>query len=297
MYTRFFGNYLLNNHYITTEQMLNALEVQHNAHIKIGVLAIHAGYMTSSQVERVHILQTHEDLHFGELAIREGFLTQQQLDELLESQKPDYLLFSQALVDKGYMTATEFEKAMTDYQKDYQLTDKDFANLRNDSTMKLIRSFYDLSNDRSSQLYAQYISLLFNNIIRFIGIDFSPQQPVRVSSFPPEGHLVSQNITGEINTSSYYISDEPAVIAFASRYAGEEFTEMDEYVEASIEDFLNLHNGLYITNLSNMYSIELSLEPPATNVPPVIDENKKYDLLPVTFTFGTVNFILATARR
>ena len=42
----------------------------------------------------------------------------------------------------------------------------------------------------------------------------------------------------------------------------EELYEFDEYVSASMEDFLNLHNGLYSVNMSNDYSMELHLQPP-----------------------------------
>lgn len=291
MYTQFLGNYLLNKGYVTTEQLVDALQYQKSVHLKLGVLAIHAGYMTASQVEQIHIMQTHQDRKFGELAIEHNFLTPEQVDNLLNSQKPDYLLLSQALVDKGYMTTAEFENAMLEYQAEYQLTEHDFADEQNDKVMQLIQTFYQLDGIKDSELFTQYISLLFNNIIRFIGKDFTPHEAVKLSIYPTE-QCVSQTITGDFATETAVDMNEPSFIAFASRYAGEDFTDNDEYVQASVEDFINLNNGLYVVNLSNESSIELSLEPPTSRHSVELDEDTEYFQLPITFPFGTVNFII-----
>lgn len=292
MYTQFLGNYLLNKGYVTSEQLVEALQYQKSVHLKLGVLAIHAGYMTASQVEQIHIMQTHKNGRFGELAVEAGFLTPEQVDFLLSSQKPDYLLLSQALVDKGYMTTAQFEQAMQDYKATYQITDMDFADEQNDKVMQLIQNFYNLDNDKDSELFTQYITLLFNNIIRFIGKDFTPHEAIRLSVYPTD-QCITQKINGEFTTDTAVDMDEDSFIAFASRYAGEDFTDNDEYVQASVEDFINLNNGLYVVNLSNECSIELSLEPPISRNNMHLDDNREYFLLPVTFPFGTVNFIIA----
>lgn len=294
MYTQFLGNYLLNKGYINSEQLVEALQYQKTVHLKLGVLAIHAGYMTASQVEQIHIMQTHKNGRFGELAIEAGFLTEEQVSILLNSQKPDYLLLSQALVDKGYMTTAQFEKAMKEYQSEYEITDGDFADEQHDRIMQLIQNFYKLEGS-DSELFVQYITLLFNNIIRFIGKDFTPHEAIKLSVYPTD-QCVSQKIIGEFSTETAVDMDKESFIAFASRYAGEEFTDHDEFVQASVEDFINLNNGLYVVNLSNEASIELSLEPPISKSEMKLEDNMDYFQLPVTFPFGTVNFIIAMSK-
>ena len=42
----------------------------------------------------------------------------------------------------------------------------------------------------------------------------------------------------------------------------DEFQEYDEYVQSSLEDFLNLQNGLFIVNISNDSNTELTLGVP-----------------------------------
>ena len=81
-------------------------------------------------------------------------------------------------------------------------------------------------------------------------------------------------------------------VGFASRYAKMEFTEFDEYVKASLEDFLNLHNGLFSVNMSNEVSMELTLDPPAQETDPVLTLSDNAFVIPVIYPFGTIYLIL-----
>lgn len=84
-------------------------------------------------------------------------------------------------------------------------------------------------------------------------------------------------------------------IEFASRYAMDTFNEFDEYVQASLEDFLNLHNGLFTVNMSNNNSIELQLSPPEVHEGDTVEihaETVSY-LFPILYPFGTIHFLLS----
>ena len=87
--------------------------------------------------------------------------------------------------------------------------------------------------------------------------------------------------------------DEATAISFASRYAKMEFSELDEYVKASIDDFLNLHNGLFLVNMSNAFSMELSLTPPVTEEGSTISLPDGSFIIPVIYPFGTVHIIVS----
>ena len=108
--------------------------------------------------------------------------------------------------------------------------------------------------------------------------------------FPIE-YCVKQEVLGDYSIASYLSMDEATAIEFASRYVGEPFAAFDEYVQASLEDFLNLHNGLFIVNLSNEFSMELELSAPERIEDPlIVFENTTY-YFPILYSFGTVNFI------
>lgn len=291
MYTQFFGNYLLSKSFISTEQLIEAMRYAKTLHFKLGFLAIHAGYMTYAEVDKIHILQTHNDKRFGELAVEEGYLTSDEVDELLQMQKPSFLLLSQAIVEKGYMSTKQFEDALVSYQSEYELLESDFNDVKKEKLKLILKDFYQLSNHPHREYYLEYIGLFFNNLIRFIGDDFTPFKGSILSSYPTNLSVL-QNVRGKININTAIDMDESTYIKFASRYADDDFLEIDEYVAASVEDFLNLHNGLFAVNMSNEYSIELMLTPPINESNTVISSESDIYCIPISFSFGTINILI-----
>ena len=82
-------------------------------------------------------------------------------------------------------------------------------------------------------------------------------------------------------------------IEFASRFVNEDFEEFDDYVQASVEDFMNLHNGLFVVNMSNSYSVELSLDPPTVDADDVLELNDSTFILPIIYPFGTIHLLVS----
>ncbi len=292
MYAQFFGNFLLSHELITTEQLLEAMERKNANRPRLGTLAMHAGYLSASEVEHIHIMQTHRDLKFGELAIELGLLTQGQVDELVALQVPDYLAFGQALIDMGVIDTYEWERLVADYISENEINELDFDEDARERIETMIHGFIE-HRDGSKPLDEYkgiYSTLLFNNLIRFIGDDFTP---LRAEDFPeyPTEFCVSQEVHGKHHMKLYIDMPKETCIAFASRYVGEEFTEFDEYVEASIMDFANLHNGLFCVNESNSDNVELTLDPPVVEESPLLIFDQPSSLMPVIYPFGTINFI------
>lgn len=292
MFTQFFGNYLLNENLVTPEQLIEGLQAKNNTRMKLGVLAINAGYMTSSQVEMVHIKQSMMDKRFGDIAVELGFVTSEQIDELLSQQPQGYLLLGQAFVDKGYMTNAQFEDAIKNYKEKYSITDDDMNETEESNSANLVSSLIDLSSTSSPDMYREYIVLLMNDLIRFTGDDFTPLQPVEKIVSNSDLYITTQDVTGKFNLSSSIVSDEKTLINFASKYADEEITEMNEYVSAAACDFLNIHNGLFTVNVSNSQQVELRLTPPDT-VRGIKKDIENVIVLPIQYPFGIVNFVIS----
>lgn len=292
MYTQFFGNFLLGKGVITAEKLVELLQKQSSAHFKLGTLAMHAGLMSASDVEHIVILQTHQDKKFGELAVEGGFLTQGQVDLLLSDQKPNYLLLGQMLVDENILTMAEFEDLLNEYRNENQMNDLDIESQHYAQIEQLISKFCDFEGSAIPEKAIAYLQLLYNNIIRFIGNDFTPLNPLMKSEYMTN-YCITQTIEGEFILHSCMDVSESVAIAFASRYAKEEFTEFDEYVQASLEDFLNLHNGLFLVNMSNQESLEMKLLPPEVHDDQRIAMKQKIYLFPIIFPFGTIHFMLS----
>lgn len=292
MHTQFFGNFLLNKGVITPDQLIEVLKIQSTTHKKIGTLAIHAGYMSAHEVEDVCSLQTRCSKRFGELAIELQYLTKEQVDELLEMQLPNYMLLGQILIEKDIMNRIQFEDVLTEYKNTYEIYDLDMLDEQKEMVDKLLMSFCPEEEITNLKDILFYLKLLFNSLIRFIGEDFTPLKFITLPEVPTD-YCVSQSLDGSFSFLSALDMEPDVAIAFGSRYADKEFTEMNEYVEASIGDFLNLHNGLYAVNMSNDFSIELHLQPPAVHEATTLDTEATAYLLPIIYSFGRINFVIS----
>jgi CheY-specific phosphatase CheX len=292
MFTQFFGNYLLNQKIIDASQLMEALLIKNETRTKLGVLAINAGYMTASQVEKVHIMQAQKTMKIGDLAVAMGYLTQEQVTELLRAQTPGYLQLGQALVDKGFLTNIAFEHALNAYKVKYQISDEDFINGSNDTVHGMVQTLYNDKCPYDQELFTMFLVLLINNLVRFIGEDFTILNPE--TSIHPNStlYMATQSITGDYENTIHMIADEATLISFSSRYAGELFESMDEYVSSSACDFINLNNGLFTVNASNEKGLELKLTPPTTMFGTDDLDTDNAFVLPIVYPFGTIRFVI-----
>lgn len=290
MYTQFFGNYLLSKEYITNEQLFDALKEKTQKHTKLGTLAIHSGLMTAAEVDSVIVEQTHQDKKFGELTIEMGYLTDEQVKTLLNIQSPDFLLLGQILLDKKIIDNTTLEKIIKDYRQENEISNLDMVLEDKESVENLIEHFFRETSLKPSALDKMYIELLFNSFIRFVGDDYTPLSAEQCECFSADC-VVRQNICGEYAVSTYIGMNQATAINFASRYVKENFSVYDEYVQASLDDFLNLNNGLFTVNCSNEKALELTLSAPEHLDGEPLTFKKAYKLK-VLYPFGTVHFII-----
>jgi CheY-specific phosphatase CheX len=291
MYTQFFGNYLLSNNYVTKEQLFSAMQRQENEHMKLGTLAIHAGYMDAGQVDEVVLEQKHQDRKFGELALEKNYLTEEQLEELLHMQPPSFLMLGQVLLNDEIITNTDLENSLIGYQAENGIDEEDGMIEQQEVINRLFDNFFEKSGTEVSSNGFIYAELLFNDLIRFIGDDFTPLSVHEVTESPVE-YCVKQSVLGDYDINTYISMDHTTAMEFASRYVNERFKTFNEYVQASLEDFLNLQNGLFTVNVSNDSATELTL-----SAPEVVDTthitfagNTLY--FPILFSFGRVEFFL-----
>ncbi|WP_019153412.1 hypothetical protein [Robertmurraya massiliosenegalensis] len=258
MFSQYFGHYLLNEGLLTRTQLIDALDAQKTVHVKFGVLAVDEGFLTPEQVEEIHEKQKQVDKRFGEIAVDFGYLTNEQVESMLSVQKQNHLLLAQALVDKGYMSIESFSKALDQYKKGYSLSDEKFEAIKRGDIDELVKLILKNKDEAKVEKYSKYLSLFAKNMIRFI------DDQVFFADDSKKGQddvwLVHQEVVGEAPLFTGISADKSAFLYIASAYAEEELTEMDELAEASISEFLNLHNGIYLVNMSNE-GVELNMRP------------------------------------
>ncbi len=299
MFTQLFGHYLLNKGVVTAPQLQAALEAMASTRVRMGSLAIDAGFMTADQVDAVHAEQRHVDKLFGNIAVEHGFLTSDQVCELLAKQQTANIVLGQALIDSGCITHAQFEDAINDYKASSVFDDHDNSD---ELLAKHLATIFSLNELEDSKFYVDYLLLLVRNVVRFIGDDFAFSGCKKIGDVTYDC-LCAQDITGVVSAYTAIGCEEKPFTVIASRYAvdsGEEaddaeefglFSEVDEFVEACVGEFLNLQNGLFAVNVSNTTNTELDL------TPQISERNSSVALgggiaVTLDFSFGSVDFII-----
>ncbi|HEX9026891.1 MAG TPA: hypothetical protein VF839_10590 [Clostridium sp.] len=287
MFTQYFGQYLLNKGYLTPEKLHDGLENQKDTRLKLGVLAVNAGYMSADDADKINETQKRLDKRFGELSVEMGYLKEDQVEELLSSQKFEHLILGQSLVDKGYMTLKEFEKAINEYKKDYSISDKEFEYIQKDDVDEIVNIFVKFEGSKNEKALKDYLSLFTRNLIRFIDTGAIIRDVIKLEKYECKW-TARQNIKGTINLSTFIEAEENSFVKFASKYADEELNTVDEMAEASVGEFLNLHNGIFLVNMSNE-GIELEMTPQEVSSNMMIYNVYKVS---IELSFGEINILI-----
>ena len=89
-------------------------------------------------------------------------------------------------------------------------------------------------------------------------------------------------------------TDSKTYMAFAERFAKGGFTEVDDFVNATAGEFLNVNDGLFVVNESNEHGVELTLTPQKFLENGELALSGTAFCIPVNYPFGKLNFIIAT---
>lgn len=259
MFSQYFGQFLLNNKVITPEQLLEGLRYQKNVRLKLGVLALNAGYLKPTEIEIIHEAQKKADKKFGEIAVEKGFLTSMQVEELLAQQNKGHLLLAQYLVDKNYLSIEQLQQTLKQYKEENGLTDQAFTAIQGGDINEIIRAFVALEPSARETIYHDYIGVFFRNVIRFLDSETMLENSKSVISFKAS-RFACQEIEGPFKLFTAIAADERSCLEIAGRYARETFKEFDELAQASLGEFLNLVNGIFLVNMSNR-DTELEMRP------------------------------------
>ena len=295
MFSQFFGNYLFSNGYVTKEQLLPALARQSKTLIQVSTLALYSGYMSAQEIQHVIQLQEEEGKKFSEIAIAYGYLDHHQVMELLETKVPDFLILGQILIKDGVFSYEEFENILADYRSQAEFLDFELNEENRNDFHRLIEDFSIVSEASIPNFGKEYLELLFNNLARYIGDDFSTLPPSMCTEFATE-YCIGQTVEGPFVVNTYLNMDEATALAFAERYSGESYDEVDEYVLASIEDLLNLQNGLFIVNASNESMRDFSIGVISQHQNTITSFEPTTFLFPICFSFGIIYFIMEVVR-
>lgn len=138
-----------------------------------------------------------------------------------------------------------------------------------------------------------YIKKLLEDIILYVDANIKLGNIEFTDNYHLE-HELSQEITGVPAAYSALDGNVKVLTAFAESYSNLGIAEYDSLCQEALLDFLNLHNGLFVVELSEEKICELSLSVPKQSDDYQINSDLKgrIILIPVTFTYGTITFVL-----
>lgn len=154
-------------------------------------------------------------------------------------------------------------------------------------------NFNTLSDKEANTFIKAYIKKLILSILLYVDSNITVGN-IRFTDSYDLTHEISQEITGVPSAYSALDGEIRALTAFAEAYSSFGIAEYDEVCKEVLLDFLNLHNGLFVVDLSEGQICELSLSVPKSNGQKVISSpiQGKVTVIPVNFSYGTVNFLL-----
>lgn len=291
MFSQYFGHYLLEKGLIKPEQLADALTYQHSQHLKLGIIAINDGLMTPAQVEHIHNMQKQVDRRFGELAVEQGYINEEQLNALLKTQKEGHLMLGQALVDREYFTLEQLQTALDDYKKKSGLSVRHFNIVGNDDSLEIEQKFKNFGDGRIGRIYSDYVTLLVRNCIRFLDENPTIEIDHIDTGYKTEWYAF-QEITGKISMRTGIACETAVFVQLAAKFAQEEIKEADELAQASVGEFLNLHNGIFLVNMSNN-DIELEMKPQVVTKVNTVRSSERIYVVSCYMTWGKFDLLIS----
>jgi len=238
---QYFGQYLMQHHLITREQLLAALYIQDSTHKRMGVLAIDKSYLTASQVE--HILHTQKNVNklFGQIAIDLNMLTLVQLEDLLSSQKADHVLFGEALVETGALTLQQLEVSLKGYRSEQIQAEKAI-----DAAFSRLPTEYVNAVNLGTNLVQNTLMRMTGMHCKISAVEKSPAQNRGGADY-----FSYQAVTGDLPVTVGMALKETQLLKISGNLVKRKLTKVDELAKDGIQEILNLVAGYMCSVYSN----------------------------------------------
>ncbi|MDD5258423.1 MAG: response regulator [bacterium] len=255
MGVRFFGQYLLEKHRITKEQLLNAITYQKNINISLEQLLIQGGHLNGKDVMRIKNIQKKDlDKDLPSIILEEKLMPKDKLDELIAEQKKTRIYIGEALVKTGAMNMQELDQELKSYKEEESKEEWEITKgLEKVKNQIIIKSFID------------YTIKIFQKIAGEM-VKVRACVPA-AKTFTLHDYTFEQVAKGNIDIAFIFNLSEQVTLRTASVMYGKEIVQINEAVIDAVKEFLNIIDGNSCAKLS---SVGLNF----TTLPPVCYDNR-----------------------
>ncbi len=181
---------------------------------------------------------------------------------------------AQCLMNGGGFSTDEMQDILAEAEDDesvlvQHLSDEVEIDSRPVKTAVLRAAGASCPQDRV-EIYAEYMELLLDSLQSMAGTQ-AVLSPVSITEMPWEpNHGASQALKSAMGFVPGIIATDDVFLELAKRYSQEELPDIDELAVDSVEEFLNVVNGLFTIQLAKeKITAELDLPRSGENVQPV----------------------------
>jgi hypothetical protein len=267
MGVKFFGQYLIEQGVVDSDNIRAALKLMDEENRSLGELAEAGGILTSAEAAKVNAQQRYCDIPFGELAVEMGLLSEEQVEYLIGFQEQTRLRIGQALVRLGYLPNGRLLQLLVQYE--------------NEQTVFRIGNVSLPDGLESNVMAATVLDLLPKMLVRVarIGVRIGNQQPV--ADIPNYPVRIAVRVTGDVGLMICLLGDEAFSLELAGATAGFDEARLEAarqnrvLLADGVGEFLNVLAGNAMGILERK-KIATELEPPHSD--PELDSGYLFEL-------------------
>ncbi len=277
MAIKFFGHFLLDEGFITSEELTKAVDYQASVNLSLGQLAVRESFISEKEATKINDKQQTLDKRFGEVAESLGLLCNEQIEKLLSLQKSEKIFFGDVLIRMNFMDEEKLNDQLTRFE---YLQKLEVVEL-NESIKKLDKE--DIIKDALGVFQTLFLRIA-HEPIKLLSIE---TQNVTTH----EGILVLQKMRGDKHLNFALQADDSVSLSIAQSFLKMEFDSVDEMVVDAMAEFVNIILGNISVKLSSD-NVKVGLTPPE-----VLDTSlftcKEYMRFDFVTTKGIIHLYLA----
>jgi CheY-specific phosphatase CheX len=255
MAVKFFGQFLVEQGIVTSEALLNAINLQDKNNLKFGEMAVDMGLVTAADIQRAHNAQMSKDMRLGDLLVEMGVLTLAQMDDVVIRQKNTHLYIGEALVQIGALTPDSLQKQLDAFKADQA---------------QYVSNGIDLPiTSPNSKIWEMTADLTYKMITRVLDLQFRPGKCTVATALSPNFMLAAMDLTGDVEARYLISVSESLQKSIAKAILSEPSVDNEpaEVLEDTVMEFVNVVCGNVAAKASQM-GVIININPPVTLHPP-----------------------------
>lgn len=255
MAVKFFGQFLVEMGIITSDALVDAINLQDKNNLKFGEMAVAMGLVTPAEIRLAHSAQMSRDMKLGNVLVEMGILTLAQMNDVVVRQKNTHLYLGEALVQNGALTSEALRKHLDTFSASQALYITNGIELPIASANNPV---WEITADLTRKM-----------ITRVLDLPFRPGKCTLVTHIAPNFMLAAMDLSGDVEARYLISVSEGLQKSVARAILGEDCVDDEpaEVLDDAVMEFVNVVCGNVAAKASQV-GIIINIAPPVAVHPP-----------------------------